>query len=321
MSKSREPKDTARPSVSLVIPVYENVESLGPTLERVVEVRSTLKAVDLDVCFVDDGSTDGSWDVLDALHSSNADFVSLVKLSRNFGQINAILAGLSAVRGDAVIIMSADLQDPADQMIPMVEHWLEGSEVVIAHRIDREDDRTSRVFSRVAYSVARRAHPAMPEGGFDFMLVSRRAADLLGSFASRHRFLQGDVLWLGLPTTFLPYVRERRPHGKSTWTFRRKFKYFTDLLLDSSFVPIQVMSRLGFLISAAGLLYAVVIVVARLANQTPSPGWAPIMITLLILGGLIMIMLGIIGEYLWRIYDDVKARPLYVIQETRKPSS
>jgi len=146
--------------------------------------------------------------------------------------------------------------------------------------------------------------------------MSRRALDILLSFPSRHRFLQGDILWLGLPMSFIPYARRARPHGRSTWNFSRKFKYFTDLLLDSSFVPIQLMSRLGFLIAFLGILYAVVIVFARLANETPWPGWAPIMVTLLIVGGLIMVMLGVIGEYLWRIYDDIKGRPRYVVAET-----
>ena len=303
--------------VSVVVPVYQNAQSLPGTMQRILEVRDAVPHVDVEICFVDDGSTDESWTVLEGLRAEHPDVVTLLRLSRNFGQVNAILAGLGSAQGDAIIVISADLQDPADLMTTMIDRWSEGAEIVIAHRVERDDDGASKVFSRMAYSVARRAHPTMPEGGFDYMLLSRRAVELLSSFSSRHRFLQGDILWLGLPTVFLPYARQRRQHGKSTWTFRRKFKYFTDLLLDSSFAPIQVMSRLGFLISIAGLLYAAVIVVARVTNQTPAPGWAPIMVTLLVLGGLIMVMLGIIGEYLWRIYDDVKGRPLFIVETHR----
>jgi len=314
--------------LSVVVPVYQNEGSLEATLQRLVSAHSQSQFdTELEVCFVDDGSTDSSWKVLSELRDQYPDTVTLVKLSRNFGQVSAILAGYEAARGDVIVTISADLQDPPELLSQMVAQWKQGSDIVIAHRVERDDDMTSRVFSRLAYGVARRAHPEMPTGGFDFLLLSRRAVDLLRTFPSRHRFFQGDILWLGLPTTFIPYAREKRTHGKSTWSFGKKFKYFTDLLLDSSFAPIQIMSRIGFIIALAGLLYAVVIVFARVANQTPWPGWAPIMVTLLMVGGMIMVMLGIIGEYLWRIYDDVKGRPLFVVEqssparETGGPSS
>ena len=304
--------------LSIVVPVYQNESSVRQTLERLLNAHGEAQTnLGLEVCFVDDGSTDSSWTVLSALADERPDVVTVVKLSRNFGQVNAILAGYEVARGDAVVTISADLQDPPELLAQMVAQWQQGSDVVIAHRVERADDVTSRIFSRLAYGVARRAHPAMPAGGFDFLLLSRRSVDLLRRFPSRHRFFQGDILWLGLPTTFIPYSRERRPFGRSTWSFRKKFKYFTDLLLDSSFAPIQLMSRIGFLIAFAGLVYAMVIVFARIANQTPWPGWAPIMVTLLVVGGMIMVMLGIIGEYLWRIYDDVKGRPLFVIEASR----
>ena len=299
--------------VTVVIPVFQNRESLAQTLTDVVAAVVSADCR-VEACFVDDGSSDGSWQELERLQGEHPDAVTLVRLSRNFGQVNALLAGYEAARGDAVVTISADLQDPASLITEMITKWREGSDVVIAHRVEREDDASARIMSRMAYSVARRANPAMPAGGFDFLLMSRRAVELVLAFPSRHRFLQGDILWLGLPTSFLPYSRAKRPYGKSTWTFGRKLRYFTDLVLDSSFWPIQVMSRLGFFIALAGVLYAIVIVFARVFNQTPWPGWAPIMVTLLFIGGLIMVMLGIIGEYLWRIYDDIKGRPRYIVE-------
>ena len=301
--------------VSVVVPVYRNRETVGETCLRVLQVRQqSFPHLDIEIVFVDDGSQDGSWEELERVREANSNHVSLVKLSRNFGQVSAILAGYGAAKGDAVITLSADLQDPIEVIAQMVTHWEAGLEIVIAHRESRDDDAAATLFSRIAYGVARRANPRIPSGGFDYLLLSRRAADLMHSFSGHHRFFQGDVLWLGLPTTFIPYARERRPHGKSGWTFSKKFKYFTDLILDSSYLPIRLMSSLGFLTASAGLLYALVIIVAWFKGETPFTGWAPIMVTLLIVGGLIMMMLGIIGEYLWRIYDDVKERPLYIVE-------
>jgi polyisoprenyl-phosphate glycosyltransferase len=241
-------------------------------------------------------------------------------LSRNFGQVSAILAGYRASRGDAVITISADLQDPVGLMGEMVRQWEQGHEIVIAHRGSRNDDLASTIFSKLAYGIARRSNPRIPSGGFDYLLMSRRAIDLLGTFKGRHRFFQGDVLWLGLPTVFIPYARRRREHGRSGWSFGKKFKYFTDLMLDSSYLPIRMMSSIGFITACAGILYSAVIVGAWFLKRTPFPGWAPLMITLLLIGGLIMMMLGIIGEYLWRIYDDVKERPLFVVQQEIRAS-
>ena len=301
--------------ISVVVPVFRNRETVGETCLHILEVRTqSFPHLDVEIVFVDDGSQDGSWDELEHIRAEHSEHVSLVKLSRNFGQLSAILAGYAAAQGDAVITISADLQDPVSVMAQMIAHWENGQEIVIAHRESRADDVAATLASRIAYGFARRANPRIPAGGFDYFLLSRRAMNLLRSFHGRHRFFQGDVLWLGLPTTFIPYARERRKHGKSGWTFAKKFKFFTDLILDSSYLPIRLMSGLGFLFASAGLLYALDIVVAWFRHQTPFTGWAPIMITLLVVGGLIMMMLGIIGEYLWRIYDDIKERPLYVVE-------
>jgi glycosyltransferase involved in cell wall biosynthesis len=239
--------------------------------------------------------------------------ISGIRFSRNFGQLSAISAGLRAAHGDCVAVMSADLQDPAELLVDMFEKWRNGFDVVIAHRIGRDDDLLSRSFSKIAYTFAKRSIPNMPSGGFDFFLLDKEAVGLLNSFQGRHRFFQGDILWLGLPTEFVGYRRQKRTHGKSGWTFNRKFKYFVDLVLDSSFAPIQFMSRLGILTALIGVVYAAVVIVAYFREQTPFEGWTPIMVTLLIVGGLIMSMLGLIGEYLWRIYDEIKARPTYVV--------
>jgi polyisoprenyl-phosphate glycosyltransferase len=304
--------------VSVVVPVYGNQETVAETLTQIMAVHdSALPHVDLEVVFVDDGSPDGSWDELERLMAANEGTVVLVRLSRNFGQLSAILAGYGVARGDAVITISADLQDPVDIIPEMVRQWEAGQDVVVAHRSGRDDDALSVWFSSIAYGFARWANPRMPRGGFDYVLLSRRATELINTFRGRHRFFQGDILFLGFPTTFIPYTRRRRTHGRSGWTIRKKFTFFVDLVLDSSYFPIRVMTALGFVTASVGLLYACLITIGWLLDSTPFSGFAAIMVALLLIGGLIMVMLGIIGEYLWRIYDDVKARPLYVIDEVR----
>jgi glycosyltransferase involved in cell wall biosynthesis len=301
--------------VSVVVPVFGNRETVHETCRRILTLAgASFPHLDVEIVFVDDGSPDDSWNELERVHALYPDQVRLVRLSRNFGQLSAVLAGYETAQGDAVVTLSADLQDPVGLVAQMVDLWEQGQDIVIAYRESRGDDLAATLFSRIAYGLARRANPRIPAGGFDYLLLSRRATDLLVSFRGRHRFFQGDVLWLGLPTTFLPYARERRTHGKSAWTFGKKLEYFIDLILDSSYLPIRLMSGVGITTACAGLLYAFLIVFARFQNQTPFEGWAPLMITLLIVSGLIMIMLGIIGEYLWRIYDDVKERPLYIVE-------
>lgn len=304
-------------TLSVVVPVFRNHGTLRITFENILSVRDQrFPELNLEVVFVDDGSDDDSWDELTNLQKLYPGLISLVKLSTNFGQVIAIIAGYDAAQGDAMITLSADLQDPATLIADMVKHWRSGSEVVVAHRIAREDDFASAIFSRIAYAFARSANPKIPVGGFDYLLLSRRAAKLLCSFEGRHRFFQGDVMWLGLPTAFIPYQRQRRPLGRSGWSFSKKVKYFTDLILASSYLPIRMMSTLGFLTALIGLSYAAVVIWLWFNQETPFPGYVPLMVTLLVVSGMIMMMLGMIGEYLWRIYDDVKRRPLYIVQKS-----
>jgi glycosyltransferase involved in cell wall biosynthesis len=302
-------------SLSIVVPVYNNCETVRETCIRVLHVaQNKIPHVNVDLVFIDDGSSDESWSELEKLRIEFGDFVTLVKLSRNFGQVNAILAGYEVSKGDAVVTLSADLQDPVEIIAQMVSNWEGGMEIVIAHRESRNDEVSSTLFSRMAYGIARKANPRIPAGGFDYLLLSRRAAKLMLSLKGHHRFFQGDILWMGLPTSLIPYTRERRSYGKSGWTFAKKFKYFTDLVLDSSYLPIRIMSGLGIAVASLGLIYAFIILIAWFRSQTPFSGWAPIMVTLLVIGGLLMTMLGVIGEYIWRIYDEVKNKPLYVIE-------
>ncbi len=303
--------------VTVVCPVYRNAPSLAGLVERLKTTRDeAFPAMALEIVLVDDGSDDDSWNEIARLREENPSVITAVKLSRNFGQVNAILAGLDHSSGDVVAVLSADLQDPPELLVQMLDCFWAGNEIVVAHRLERADGVTAQAFSRIAYGIARRTNPRIPVGGFDYVLMSKRAADLLIGMRGRHRFFQGDVLWLGFPTAFVPYRRQAREHGKSGWTLAKKWKYFVDLVLDGSYLPIQFMSRAGILLALAGLAYAIVIAVSWLLNRTPFPGWAPIMVTLLVVSGIILITLGIIAEYLWRIYDEVRDRPLYIVAES-----
>jgi polyisoprenyl-phosphate glycosyltransferase len=303
--------------LSIVIPVYNNEPSLETLAANLIEMHRSIAAeTDLEIVMVNDGSRDRSWEKILELRAKHPGLLTGVRLSRNFGQLAAILAGYEHARGDAIVTISADLQDPTSLIPEMYRRYREGVDVVIAHRSDRKDAWSASFASRIAYAVARAANETMPPGGFDYLLLSRRALTTLISFRGRHSFFQGDVLWMGYATAFIPYVREERKHGKSTWNFSRKLKYFIDLVVDSSYLPIRVMSAFGFLVAIAGLAYAILIVWSWTMHRTPFEGWAPIMVVVLVIGGLIMMMLGILGEYLWRLYDDVRAKPLYLVEQS-----
>lgn len=305
-------------TISYVVPVYNNQGSIRKTWEGIRTLYSTtMPQDDYEVIFVDDGSRDGSYAEMQEVSSEDPK-VKLLRFTRNFGQVPAIIAGYEAARGDAVINISADLQDPVELTATMVEYWRSGSQVVVAFREDREDSFGAKLFSRLAYGALRASNKDIPEGGFDFVLMGRKALGAFLSYRGRNRFYQGDILWAGFPTTYIPYVRRKREVGRSQYTFSKKLKLFFDFILDGSYLPIRLMSLAGLLIALSGIAYAAVIVIVWFSGLTPFSGWAPLMIALLLLSGTIMLMLGLIGEYLWRILDEVKAKPLYMIQESPK---
>ncbi len=301
--------------ISYVIPVYNNQGSIQLTWEAIRTLfRKELADFQYEIVFVDDGSRDGSYEEMREVAAQDSN-VRTITFSRNFGQLAAIIAGYDHAKGDAIVSMSADLQDPAELTVEMIQAWSAGSEVVVGYREAREDSFGARLFSRLAYSAVRTANKDIPTGGFDFVLMSRRALEVFLSLKGRNRFYQGDVIWAGLPTTFIPYVRRKRAIGKSQYTFSKKLKLFYDFFLDGSYVPIRMMSASGAIVALIGVLYAIAIAIAWLFGKTPFAGWAPIMVAILVIGGMLMLMLGLIGEYLWRILDELKAKPMYIIRK------
>ena len=302
--------------ISFVVAVYNNEGALSKTHEKIHSLFSyDLVAHDYEIVFVDDGSKDCSLQELIRLKKFDAR-IKIITFTRNFGQMAAMLAGFKEATGDAVINISADLQDPVEIIPEMLEKWQGGAEIVICHRTDRSDSLFSKLFSRLAYGMLRISVPQIPPGGFDFVLMDKKVMDAFNAIDIRHRFFQGDLLWTGYRTSFIPYVRLKRTIGKSQYSFGKKLKNFLDALVDASNLPIRFISLVGLIMSTLGVVYSASICYSWLRGATPFQGWAPIMIAILLVGGLIMLMLGVIGEYVWRINEEVRKKPNYVIRET-----
>ena len=301
--------------ISFVIPVYRNERAVTLTYQQIRQVmQGELARYAYEVVFVDDGSDDGSLQELLAIQQRDPN-VRVISFTRNFGQMAAILAGLKQAAGELIVQLSADLQDPIALVPQMVDAYERGSEVVACHREHREDPMSRRITSRILYRILRMSLPQIPPGGFDYILLDRKVVDAFNAVDVRNRFFQGDILWFGYKTTFIPYTRPKRTIGRSQYTFAKKLKNSIDAILDSSYLPIRFISLVGVLTALLGFVYAVDIVYGRMRHNIPFTGWAPIMILILIIGGVLMLMLGIIGEYVWRIYDEVKGKPNYVVRK------
>lgn len=299
-----------------MLPVYFNEGEVGRTVDRIRNVLSGA-GLNFEIVLVDDGSCDRSIDELEACFRENPTSTQIIKLTRNFGQVAAIMAGFEAARGECVAFMSADGQDPVELLPKMFAEWHSGKgEIVIAARRGREDGRYRRITSAIFYRLMRRlSYPTMPIGGFDFALLGPKAKNALLANSEAHMFLQGQILWTGFSVSQLEYVRRERLSGNaSRWTLERKLSYFYDGLLSNSYFPLRLISYSGFLVALSGFLYAIVILLQKVFFGHPVEGWTPLMITVLSVGGIQMIMLGVIGEYLWRVLAQVRNRSTYVIQ-------
>lgn len=307
----------ARRSLSVVSPIYNNAGTIRQLVQRVVATRDArFPDLSLEIILVDDGSTDTSLaEAREAATNTARDTsVRVLRLSRNFGQVSAIVAGLSISSGDATVVISADLQDPPELMGDMIEAWRLGAEVVVAAREERKDGQVNSWFSRLSYSVARRSYREMPRGGFDYFLLSRRATEQFVSKPGRKRFLQGEIFELGFRRHVLHYVREQRKIGKSQWKFWKRFEYFVDLVLASTSLPIRAATFVGFLAVLASIVYGAVVVVARALGAIPIDGWTPLILITLFFGGITVFLLGLVGEYVWRIYDEVSGKRQFLVE-------
>jgi polyisoprenyl-phosphate glycosyltransferase len=303
--------------ISIVIPVYNNEQSISLLVNEIIALFEQKIDTRYELIFVNDGSTDGSEKLLAKLQKDNQQ-VRYILFNRNFGQVAAIQAGLQIAKGDAVVVMSADMQEPVDLILNMLEKYKSGAKVVLAYRAERNDGALNNLVSKLFYGILKLSLPQMPSGGFDYCLFDKDVLHYLNALKYRNRFLQGDILYAGFETAIIPYSRSKGLNSnnkKVVNNFTFKVKYFIDGVLHTGAYPIRIISLLGIITTLAGILYSLVIVVNWMLGFTPFKGWAPIMISILVIGGLILFTLGVLGEYIWRIYDELRSMPKYVIKE------
>jgi polyisoprenyl-phosphate glycosyltransferase len=298
---------------SLIIPVYRNEDSIPSLLTAVGDIDRQL-AGGLEVIFVVDGSPDQSYAKLYEALPSAPFTAKLIALSRNFGSFAAIREGLAHSQGEFAAVMAADLQEPPE-LVPQFFEVLAGgsADIVFGTRESRQDPWTTKLFATLFWSLYRRfVQPDMPVGGVDVFALNRKLLDRLTSFNEANSSLLGLLFWMGGRRAFVPYVRQERQHGKSAWTFSKKFNYLLDSVFAFTDAPIRALLTLGGLGMAVSLLLGFVVLVAKVGNLVAVPGYAGTMLAILFFGGLNALGLGLVGNYAWRAYENSKQRPLSI---------
>jgi polyisoprenyl-phosphate glycosyltransferase len=311
-----EDRHAPRKALSLIVLVYNEQDNLTTFYERLDPVLASLPGYEPEIIFVDDGSRDNSLAILRALRERDRR-IRILKLSRNFGSWSAVAAGVHAATGDGVMWITSDLQDPPELIPQLVRPWENGADVVWALRTHRDDPLPRRLMATLFYTILRRvALPDYPPMGMDICLMDRRVARLFAQLKERNRFTQALIMNLGFTQVTVPYKRERRHGGQSKWgNLPRLSKMGTDMIVGTSSGPIRAMTYGGACTVAVGVVLAAALLAARVVERAPVAPWLPIALAILIAGGLNALMLGVLGEYLWRVLEEVRDRPLYIVQE------
>lgn len=307
----------ARQTLSIVIPVLNEAANLQRLIGRLTPVLDALDGLTWELVFVDDGSSDDTLDHLREIHASDGR-IKAISFSRNFGKEIALAAGIRYATGDAVVLMDADLQHPPEILSQFVARWREGYQVVYGQRLDRNTDSPLRRAVSVVYYRLFNAlvKTDIPEGAGDFRLLDRKAADAMNRMREASRFNKGLFSWIGFKAIAVPYtVAEREGGGGSRWNVRRLAHFALDGLTSFSTIPLRVSTLLGVAISLAAFAYAMLIIIKTMVFGADVPGFPTIVISVMFFSGVQLIVLGIIGEYLGRVYEEVKARPLYLVAE------
>lgn len=302
--------------ISIIVPVYWNSDTLMLLYEDMKE-KILPKLGDYEIVFVDDGSGDNSWEIMNQISDMDEN-VKLVKLSRNFGEHAAILAGLSHCTGDCAVTKQADLQEDSELILDMYEKWKEGNKVVLAVRADRDEGPIQKFFANLYYTLMRKfVLKDMPKGGFDCYLLDRQVIKVLMMLDEKNSALTLQVLWVGFKSDKVYFHRKAREIGESRWTLSKKIKLVLDSMMSFSYFPIQLMSTLGAILAAVSVVWAAILVIQRLCGVEDVAGWTSMMVLMLFGFGAIMLMLGILGEYIWRALDASRNRPPFLVDETK----
>ena len=304
--------------LSIVIPVYFNEDTLMDLYQDLKE-KILPKLEEYELVFVDDGSGDRSWQVMNEIKTLD-ESVHLVKLSRNFGEHAALLAGLTVSTGDCAITKQADLQEDSSLILEMYESWKKGNKVVLAIRRSRDESKMKVFFANCYYKMIRKfVNKNMPQGGCDCYLIDRKVIEVLERLDEKNSSLTLQVMWAGFQTDMVYFDRRDREKGKSRWTLAKKIKLVMDSMMSFSYAPIRFMSYIGVLFDIFAAILFVSVLVEYFAKGVPISGWASLMCVILLSSGLILTMLGILGEYLWRTLDASRTRPPFIIDENIIP--
>ncbi len=304
-----------RPTVSVVAPVYNEEAILHELYRRLTAVLDGA-GLDWELVLVNDGSRDRSPQIMRELHAADPR-VKVVDFARNFGHQVAITAGADYAQGDAVVIIDADLQDPPEVILDLLAKWREGYEVVYAVRAERKGETwfkefTAKAFYRIIYKIT---DINIPMDTGDFRLMDRKVVEALRTMREKHRFMRGMSVWVGFKQVGVEYVRAERYAGETKYPLKKMLKFALDGITSFSYFPLQVATYFGFIAAAVAVLGIILTIILRLTGSHAFYGQATTLVAVLFLGGVQLISLGIIGEYLGRIYDEVKGRPLYIVRE------
>ena len=307
--------------LSVVVPAYNEEQSLAEFHKRLSAVLDGVDGAS-EILYVNDGSSDDTLALLNTLRESDPR-VGIVDLSRNFGKEIALTAGLDHARGEAVVVIDADLQDPPELIPEFIERWKQGYDVVYAQRASREGESwlkklTAHVFYRLIQRISRVRIPA--DTG-DFRLLSRRAVEALKRLPEQHRFMKGLFAWIGYAQVAVPYHRDRRFAGKSKWSYWRLWNLAVEGITSFTIAPLKIATYAGLFTALAAFVYGLVIIYKTLVYGNPVAGYPSLMAVILFLGGVQLMTIGIIGEYLGRMFDETKGRPLYLVKDYRPPKN
>jgi polyisoprenyl-phosphate glycosyltransferase len=302
--------------ISIIVPFYYNQENVPITLKRLYQVFNSIKKEYLiEFIFVDDGSKDKTWENLNKFYSHSYDH-KLLKLSKNFGSHYAILAGLQYSDGDGIGLITSDLQDPPEIFLDMISNWEKETDIVIAVRNAREDKFLQRFAGNIYYKLIEKfSNTNMPIGGFDFFFIDKKVSRVLANMMEKNSSITCQIAWAGFNRKIIYYKRQKRMIGKSKWNLNKKIKLFVDSFASFSIFPIRLIQIFAFFFSVVGFIYLIVIVILKINGKILIHGIATVIGILCIASGLILFSLSIIGEYVWRVLDESRKRPPFIVEK------